>query len=81
MAFFFFFRAERLKAELSELYILREKVRLEMLEGRNLIKQIAERTKTLIKKAERRLVNLRELNLAQEDYVKEQFGMDISAFR
>ncbi|MDQ3749671.1 MAG: J domain-containing protein [Acidobacteriota bacterium] len=57
-------RAEQLKAELYELYILREKVRLEMLEGRNLIKQMAERTKTLIKKAERRLVNLRELNLA-----------------
>jgi lipid II:glycine glycyltransferase (peptidoglycan interpeptide bridge formation enzyme) len=52
-----------------------------MLEGRNLIKQMAERTKTLIKKAERRLVNLRELNLAQEDYVNKRFGMDISAFR
>ena len=74
-------RAEQLTAELSELYTLREKVRLEMLEGRNLIKQMAERTKTLIKKAERRLVNLRELNLAQEDYVNERFGMDISAFR
>ncbi|MBA4183672.1 MAG: J domain-containing protein [Acidobacteria bacterium] len=74
-------RAERLTTELSELYTLREKVRLEMLEGRNLIKQMAERTKTLIKKAERRLVNLRELNLAQEDYINERFGMDISAFR
>jgi GTP1/Obg family GTP-binding protein len=74
-------RAERLTAELSELYIIREKVLLEMLEGRNLIKQMAERTRTLIKKAERRLVNLRKLNLAQEDYVNERFGMDISAFR
>ncbi len=52
-----------------------------MLEGRNLIKQMAERTVTLIKKAERRLPNLKSLNEAQEDYVKERFGMDISAFR
>jgi len=74
-------REERLKTELSELYILREKVNLEMLEGRNLIKQMAERTKTLIKKSERRLANLQNLNLAQEDYVKERFDMDISAFR
>ena len=74
-------REEKLKAELSELYTLREKVNAEMLEGRNLIKQMAERTKTHIKKSERRLANLRNLNLAQEDYVKDRFGMDISAFR
>ncbi|HEX8289999.1 MAG TPA: J domain-containing protein [Pyrinomonadaceae bacterium] len=74
-------REEKLKAELSELYTLREKVQAEMLEGRNLLKQMAERTKTHIKKSERRLANLRNLNLAQEDYVKERFGMDISAFR
>ena len=72
---------ERLVAELSELYILREKVQAEMLEGRNLIKQMAERTKTHIKKAERRLASLKDVNVAQEDYVKERFGMDISAFR
>jgi hypothetical protein len=52
-----------------------------MLEGRNLIKQMAQRTISLIKKAERRLANLKNLNDAQEDYVKERFGMDISAFR
>jgi len=74
-------REERLVAELSELFILREKVQAEMLEGRNLIKQMAERTKTLIKKAERRLANLKNLNAAQEDYVKEKYDMDISAFR
>ena len=74
-------REEKLKSELSELYTLREKVNAEMLEGRNLIKQMAERTKTHIKKSERRLANLRNLNLAQEDYVKDRFGMDISAFR
>ncbi len=74
-------REEKIVAELSELFILREKVNVEMLEGRNMIKQTAERTKTLIKKSERRLENLRNVNTAQEDYVKEQFGMDISAFR
>jgi len=74
-------REERLKAELSELYFLREKFQAEMLEGRNMIKQMSERTKTLIKKAGRRLENLRNVNQAQEEYVKERFGMDISAFR
>ncbi len=74
-------REERSKAELSELYVLREKSQAEMLEGRNMIKQTAERTKTLVKKAERRLENLRSVNQAQEEYVKERFGMDISAFR
>jgi len=74
-------REERSKTELSELYILREKVRTEMLENRNLLKQMAERTKTHIKKSERRLANLQNLNLAQEDHVKQRFGMDISAFR
>ncbi len=74
-------RAELLKAELSEVYILRAKFDAEMLEGRNMLKQMAERTKTLIKKSQRRLENLRNVNSAQEDYVKERFGMDISAFR
>ena len=74
-------REERLVLELSELFILREKVQAEMLEGRNLIKQMAERTKTHIKKAERRLANLKNLNEAQEEYVNERFGVDISAFR
>jgi len=74
-------RQEKLVVELSELFILHEKFQAEMLEGRNMLKQMAERTKTLIKKSERRLENLRNVNLAQEDYVKERFGMDISAFR
>lgn len=74
-------REELLTLELSEVYILREKFNAEMLEGRNMIKQMAERTKTIIKKSERRLTNLKNLNEAQEDYVKERFGMDISAFR
>ena len=52
-----------------------------MKEGRNLLKQMAERTKTHIAKSERRLSTLKNLNQAQEEYVKERYGMDISAFR
>ena len=74
-------KEERLKAELSELYVLREKVLVEMKEGRDLLKHMAERTKTFIKKSERRLENLRNVNEAAEEYVKDRFGMDISAFR
>ena len=74
-------REEKLVTELSELFILRQKVKSEMLEGRNLLKQMGERTKSHIKKSLRRLENLKNLNIAQEDYVKEQFGMDISEFR
>ena len=74
-------REEKLKAELSELFILREKVEAEMREGRNTLKQMGERTKSYIKKSERRLENLRNLNQAQEEYVKDRYGMDISPFR
>ncbi len=74
-------REEMLTAELSELFILRKKVESEMREGRDLLKQMAGRTQTQILKAARRLATLRNLNEAQEEYVKERFGMDISAFR
>ena len=73
-------REEKLTLELSELFILRQKVRAEMLEGRNLLKQMAERTKTHIKKAERRLSNLRQANLSDMSD-KDVRGLDISAFR
>lgn len=74
-------REEKLKAELSELYVLQEKVRTEQLEGRDLLKHMAERTRTFIKKSERRLENLRNVNEAAEEYVKDRYGMDISDFR
>lgn len=74
-------REEKLKAELSENFILLEKVRAEMLEGRNMLKQMSGRTKTQILKARRRLDTLKNLNEAQEEYVKDRYGMDISAFR
>ena len=72
---------ERLAAERSELYILREKVEAEMAEGHDLLAQMASRTRVHIKKSERRLANLRSVNAAAEEYVKEKFGMDIEEFR
>lgn len=74
-------RAERTAAEASELFALHEKFQSEMAEGRNMLRQMAERTKTHIKKSERRLENLRNVNRSAEEYVKEKFGMDISDFR
>jgi len=74
-------KEEKLKATLSELFVLREKVQIEMAEGRDMLKHMAERTKTSIKKSERRLENLRNVNEAAEEHVKDRYGMDISSFR
>jgi len=73
-------RGEKLELEVSELYILREKVTAEMLEGRNLLKQMAERTRTHIKKAERRLNNLVQINEADKE-PELRYSLDVSAFR
>ena len=72
---------ERFAAELSELYILRKKVEAEMAEGRDLLAQMASRTRVHIKKSGRRLANLKSVNEAAEEYVKERYGMDIEEFR
>ena len=72
---------EQIAAERSELYILRKKVETEMAEGRDLLAQMASRTRVHIKKSERRLANLRSVNAAAEEYVKEKYGMDIGEFR
>jgi predicted nuclease with TOPRIM domain len=74
-------REEKLKAELSELFVLKTKVQAEVAEGRDLLKHMAARTRTFIKKSQRRLENLRNVNDAAEEYVKERYGMDISTFR
>ncbi|MEO6655518.1 MAG: hypothetical protein ABIO36_05500 [Pyrinomonadaceae bacterium] len=74
-------REEMLNAESSELFTLREKMQAEMTEGRDMIKQMAARTVVQIKKSQRRLENLRNVNLAAEEYVKDKYGMDISDFR
>ena len=72
---------EKEKAQLSELFVLRQKVQAEFGEGRDMLRQMAERTKSFIKKSERRLKNLQNVNEAAEEYVKERYGMDISTFR
>lgn len=67
--------------ELSELYILREKVTAEMREGRNLLRQMAERTQTSISKAKRKLSNLLQISDAEEIDVNERFGLNVSGLR
>jgi hypothetical protein len=72
---------EKIIAQGTEVFSLRAKMQAEMLEGRDMIKQMAARTVVQIKKSERRLANLRNVNKAAEEYVKEKYGMDISGFR
>jgi hypothetical protein len=74
-------KREQIEAEESESFALRKKLLEEAALGRDYFKQSSERTKTMIMKAERRLSTLKNLNEAQEDYVKEKFGMDIKDFR
>jgi hypothetical protein len=74
-------REDKRVAELSELYSLRQKMQTEMAAGRDMIKQTAARTLVQIKKSERRLENLRTVNKAAREYVRDKYGMDISEFR
>ena len=74
-------REEKLEVELSELFVLREKVRNEQLEGRNLLSQMAERTKTHIKKAKRRLNNIQQVIKADEIDMSKRYGLNVDAFR
>jgi hypothetical protein len=74
-------RDEKLAAESSELFTLREKMQAERAEGRDMIKHMAARTLTQIRKSERRLAHLQTVNAAAEEYVKDKYGMDISDFR
>ncbi|CAN5419525.1 hypothetical protein BH10ACI2_BH10ACI2_05640 [soil metagenome] len=74
-------REEKLVAGSSELFTLQAKMQSELAEGRDMIKQMAARTVVQIKKSERRLENLRNVNKAAEEYVKDKYGMDISTFR
>lgn len=70
---------EKSRLELSELFVLQQKVRSEMLEGRNLLQQMAARTRTQIIKAERKLDHLVKVNAKNINDTR--FGLDISAFR
>ena len=71
-------KTERLELEESENNQLRLKVETEMLAGRNLLSQMAERTRTQIKRAERKLNHLRQIGEAEEG---ERFGLNVSMFR
>lgn len=72
---------ERSGSESSELFELFTKVEVEAAEGRDLLKHMAERAKTHIKKTERRLENLRNVTAAQAEHVNKTYGMDIGQFR
>lgn len=74
-------RAEHLEIELSELYLLRDRVRAEQIEGRNLLSQMAARTKTHISKAKRRLSHLNNIVEAGGIEADKRFGLDVSAFK
>jgi hypothetical protein len=74
-------RKEKQEAVESELYLLREKIRGETVEGRDVLMQMAARASAHIRKSRRRLENLRVVNSAAEEYVKDKYGMDISGFR
>jgi hypothetical protein len=69
-------KEEKDLVELSELFVLREKVSSEMKAGRNLLKQMAARTRTHIAKAERRLSDLIGANETPDS--NERFGLDVS---
>ena len=72
---------EREAIETSEVYELRKRAQAEALEGRDLLAQMGASTAVHIRKSKRRLTNLQMVNSAQEEYVKEKFGMDIEDFR
>ncbi|MEQ1606324.1 MAG: hypothetical protein ABL999_15795 [Pyrinomonadaceae bacterium] len=72
---------EKKVAEASELFTLRNKMVAEMAEGRDMVAQMAARTVVQIRKSTRRLENLKNVNQAAEEYVKEKYGMEISDFR
>ena len=57
------------------------RVNAEAEEGREMLKQMSGRAQVHITKSKRRLLNLQSVNAAQEEYVKERFGLDIEDFR
>jgi hypothetical protein len=74
-------RTERAKAEKSELYSLFLKVNDEAAEGRDLLRHMANRTSTHIRKAKRRLENLMRVNAAAAEHVRETYGLNITDFQ
>ncbi|MBK9438833.1 MAG: hypothetical protein IPN51_12795 [Chloracidobacterium sp.] len=73
--------AEKAKLLSSELFDLHLRVNAEAEEGRDMLKRMSGRAQVHITKSKRRLLNLQSVNAAQEEYVKERFGLDIEDFR
>jgi hypothetical protein len=72
-------KSERIELEESENNCLRLKVETEMREGRNLLSQMAERTRTHIKRAERKLNHLKQV--AEVETADERYGLNVGMFR
>lgn len=72
-------KKEQRELETSEHNVLRVKVDEEAWEGKNLLSQMSERTKTNIKRAKRRLDNIRQ-NLVEVSS-DEKFGLKIGMFQ
>ncbi|HXF43431.1 MAG TPA: hypothetical protein VNK26_06795 [Pyrinomonadaceae bacterium] len=72
---------EKNKIYASETFTLYQQSLEAQTEGRDILREMAARTKTHIAKARRRLENLRQVTAAQEIHVKETYGMDIEEFR
>jgi len=65
----------------SERFSLFLKVEEEKKQGRDFLGQMGARSKTHVAMSLRRLNTLRNLNVAQADYVRDTFGVDIEEFR
>jgi hypothetical protein len=74
-------KLERAESASTELYELMQRVEDEQRQGRDLLAQMAARTKVHTAKLRRRLTNLQSVNKAAAEHVKERYGMDISDFR
>ncbi len=72
---------EKERTRQTEVYGLWQEYLTEQKAGRDMLRVLGERTKTHIKKSERRLENLRNVNRSAEEYVRDKFGMDIADFR
>jgi hypothetical protein len=74
-------KLEQAESVSTELYELMQRAEDEHQQGRDMLAQMAARTRVHIAKSRRRLMNLQSVNKAAAEHVKERYGMDISDFR
>ncbi len=74
-------KQEKERSESSELFDLYQKDLSEKEAGRDMLKHMAGRARTHIAKSQRRLENLKNVNLSAEEYVKEKYDLNIADFR